>query len=122
MLNSSVDNISQIFAQTLYVNTQGLPLKIKDALASCLLNQLKNSSNIVEKIAYLKQISKNLTTIYTNNEEFSICLRIAELALKGGLKDSVYKANFFHHQNEIPKSCKGLAPILILEPFYFYKI
>lgn len=115
------ENIAFILAQIIYEKSAFLSLKIKEAIAAVLIAQLQKIQGFNQQINWLKK-NCNAGASLNKDSEFSSCLRLAMLALHGGFKDSVFKANLFHHQDETPSWSKGQAPILILEPFYFYKI
>lgn len=118
---SDFDKISYAVAKVIYSYTKELNLKVKDGIASCLARQLAGL-DCEAALAFLANNHFDCSSCNTGSQEFSSCLRIACLALKGGLADAVYGANYFHHRDDFPKWQEGRATILILEPFHFYKI
>ncbi len=118
-----------IMAQTIYGETRGERLRVKEAIAAVIMNRhTKNPNQKIEAICMDKEIfecwkykAKQLQRVMATDPEFQTCSRVAGRALKGLLDDLTHGAIRHHKNDTFPLWTHHMGLIIQIDPFFFYQ-
>ncbi len=118
-----------ILAFTIYHESYGLSLILKEAIACTIANRIKNSNHANKTIDsicldenFYQKLKNKLPGTTITNPEFAICSRLAGKVLRGILKDTTFGSTFYHHEDEFPELAEGKGYQTQIKQYLFYKI
>lgn len=102
----------------------GENIRVIEALASAIANNLRSEIDIDQPFAYerVRLLRHSLVLQGEDQDKTAMIRRIARRALSGTLFDPTRGSNAFHKVDTTPEWSKEILPVAVFGPFLFYRL
>ena len=116
-------------ARIIYAETLATSLPIVEAMASMIYNihikydkSFESIANDNDTFDSLNEKSRRyqFLSVPVNDRKFQMCLRVVQTMMRGHLRDSVFGATKFHHDDVIPDWAMSRGYIAEIDDVLFY--